>query len=235
MNASEIGDYFKELSSEVRMYHSPGDYGKRVVDDYAVTARSPNGVAASAPVFEEEDRILTTSDMWVAGPGGHEAIAEEFGMLLPEDYLGFVRNYSEYTLVRNVMLWLLPAEEVAEYASVFRRDEWGDESGDDVPHSVFPFALVRLSGGLLFAFRQLSPRKVDVVFFDSGATSEFELMGPQAARFTSDTSFSDWLLRMVQTEGLPFRPGGEIDTEVYTVRRVKDEGEEDARRSRFRG
>ena len=137
-----------------------------------------------------------------------------------QDYLGFVRNYSEYVLVRNVMLWLLPANEVKSCITDYRRE---DEWEEDAPHSIFPFAEVAYSGGLLFAFRQLSPRVMDVVFFDPSATSEFEVMGPRADRFTSDASFTEWLLRMVETEGLPFRPGGEIDSEIYTVTRVSNE------------
>ena len=219
MTAAEMGSFLKRLSSEVRTYHSPDDYGKFVLDRYNLLTQYRNGTAAFPPVFRESDRIFKASDMWVPGPGGHEAVAEEFGMRLPEDYLGFVQNYSEYILVRNVALWLLPAAEVKSCTSVFRRENEWDE---DAPHSIFPFAGIVDSGGLLFAFRQLSPRVLDVVFFDPSATSEFEVMGPQATRFRSDASFTEWLLRMVETEGLPFRPGGEIDPEIYSVTRISN-------------
>ena len=216
MSQLDVGEYLRNLRVQCRTYRADRGYGEAVADYHERCLRYRDGRAAHPAEYNRKTKLLRSSDVWVPGPGQHGRLAQEWGITLREDYLAFSAEYTQYVLVRRIAIWIFPPHDVREVRQMNQRV---GKPTKGQPSVIYPFAgFVDREG--IYAFRQISPLETDVVLFDAGMTSEVELMGPQAARFHSDATFSDWLVRLVETDGLPDQPGAKIERHEASVVRV---------------
>jgi hypothetical protein len=65
----------------------------------------------------------------------------------------------------------------------------------------------------------------DVAFAAYTDADEWEILGENEARYFSDRSFSDWLKRMIETDGVPLRRNFVDEFEASTQRILRSDDE----------
>jgi hypothetical protein len=175
---------------------------EREYENFQATAPDPT---RNAPVYDSKSRTLIYSDMCVQASGGQAALAEEWGLLLPEDYLEFCRDYGEYVLAGRCPVHILSSYGIRMDTSGIR-DAWDVPRG--TPHRLFCFAHIGGEPGC-FAFRwSRSLETLDIVIIDDyGVVGEPDLLGPDGDQYVTDPDFTSWLRRMIDTDCYPMAPG----------------------------
>jgi len=141
-------------------------------------------------------------------------VEQEFQTSLPDDIKSFYDRWSGGALVYRQVFRLLAPGEIVGVSKKIRtaRDE------DDLPHHLIRFC--DMDDSNYFALRK-DPEAADqwnVIFADIGYT-DADMQGDQGKGMITDPSFTDWLVRLDETDGFPLVPGmEEFESEPACVR-----------------
>lgn len=161
--------------------------------------------ARKKPNYRPRAKQIDCSDMCIRGPGGQAALAAQWGVTLPADYLEFCSRYSEYILAGKVPIRINRAEEVGDSVESLRLARDIDRS---TPVRIWYFSeVVEISAGFAFRWNENYSKRDIVYSWDYGDIAEPELLGKNGNHFKSDATFTDWLHRMLKTDGHPVFPG----------------------------
>ena len=202
-------DLFQRLEKrlkERRTYRINPTKGFETLErQYTFLQRDHFDPARIPPVVDDANNLFTCADMCVRGPGDQAALAKQWKLPLPADYLKFVPHYAEYILATRCPVLICPAAAV-ESGTLGARQ--GDNIPEETPHRLFYFAWIIGDGGD-FSFRWSENfKKMDVVVArDGSVTGPRDLLGPKGDRYVTDANFTAWLTRMLDTEGYPLVPG----------------------------
>ncbi len=131
-------------------------------------------------------------------------VEHEFQMSLPDEIKSLYRRWSGGALVYRQVFRLLTPREIVSVTREIRtaRNE------DDLPYHLIRFCDMEDSN--YFALRK-DPAASDqwnVIFADIGYT-DADMQGDQGKGMICDASFTDWLVRLDETDGFPLVPGME--------------------------
>ena len=190
-----------------RRYKIPAQGSRGVIEPIVANFQS-TGRPLIGQMPKSSGQRMTATDLAVSGPGQQRVLAGEWGIELPHDYLSFCSAYSQYLFVgrASYVVW----DEVSIRHQVESlRSGWGVASS--TPLRLFPFASPA-GEPAYFAFRWSSTTsQMDVVYcWDYGDVGEEHLLGAEGEAFVSDASFTAWLQRMIQSDGAPAFPGGNV-------------------------
>ena len=186
---------------EIREYSSDSDYRSVIQEAYErINYWFPGQVEGSPP--NGHYYHAAASDFWVPGQGGQFTLAEKWKIALPKDYLEFCSLFKTYTLVGRRAVTILEAKEVEEITLGLRD---GEEVSQDDPYCLYRFAQVD-GRPWHFIFRYSDDGVFhDIAFASYTDSDEWEILGENEAHYFSDRSFSDWLMRMIETDCVPLR------------------------------
>jgi hypothetical protein len=181
-------------------YSIPNDDFKR----YAEHLQKEENWLGHRPVFGK--KTYEASDMARLGPGLQKELGVEWGVPLPEDYLTFCSKFDEYLFASGSFLVVNSAADVVESVISARQAVDMDLKSK---HRLFHFAtIIGIAGYFSFRWSE-NLDKMDIVFvWDYGDVGQYELLGESGDRFSSDSNFTSWLARLIETDGTPLFPGG---------------------------
>lgn len=200
---------FKQLEERLfvrRTYRiNPSKGFETLARHHAFLQRDNFDPARITPVVDETKNVFICADMCVRGPGGQAALAKQWKLPLPADYLDFTHHYAEYILATRCPVRISPAATV-ETETLGARE--GSDIPEEAPHRLFHFAMIiGEPGDFIFRWSE-NFKKMDVVVArDCSVTGPKELLGPKGDQYITDANFTAWLTRMLDTEGYPLVPG----------------------------
>ena len=152
-----------------------------------------------------------------APPGtGVKEIEQRFNIRLPADFNEFYQIHHEaLILTRNPVLIMSPAQII--HVSDDLRD--AHEVPKDLPRHVIRFGWLGTDTYFLLRFEEATGQWGVMISSYSHAT-DTELQDRTAWGTPCDKSFTEWLRRMIETDGAPLHPGHADDEDDFYVKRV---------------
>jgi len=153
----------------------------------------------------------------VAPPGnGLEAVEGKFGICLPTDIKEFYRLHNEaLILTRNPVLIMNP-EQIISVSDELRE---AHEIPSSLPRHVIRFGWLGTDSYFLLRFDEAT-KQWEVMISSYSHATDAELQNRTAWGTACDKSFTDWLRRMIETDGVPLHPDHIDDEEDYFVKRI---------------
>ena len=147
---------------------------------------------------------------------GLNAVEHKFGIRLPDDFKEFYRVHNEaLILTRNPVLIMNP-EQIISVSDELRE---AHEVPKDLPRHIIRFGWLGTDSYFLLRYcEEASDWKVMISSY-SHAT-DAELQDRTAWGTPSDKSFTDWLHRMIETDGAPLHPAHADEEDDFFVKRV---------------
>ena len=209
-----MNQLLQNRKTEIRLYSSDNNYFSVIQEAYERIGYWFPGQIEGRPPMGTYYHVAAL-DFWVTGPGGQSALADQWKITLPADYLEFCSLYKTYTLIGRNAITILGAREVEEITLALRV---GEEVSPEDPYCLYRFAMVEASPWH-FMFRYSDDGVFqDVAFAAYTDADEWEILGGNEAQYFSDRSFSDWLKRMMETDGVPLRRNFVDEFEASTQR-----------------
>ena len=206
--------FFASEIAKTRRYHSVWPYWQLIEEFLAKP-----GVNGSAQLISTDEGGSDTFDashlVWAADENEIDIVESEYGIQLPQDYKSFLTTWGQALLVFREAYWLMPPAEILRVSR-----DWRDEiQGSSGPCNVVRFArywdneerhfcFINTGGEWKIGFRD------DYVF----PTDDDDVTGEEAESCITDQSFTDWLTRMIATDGTPWFPGADEEFHVRTKR-----------------
>lgn len=205
----------KIRKSETREYSSTSDYYSVIQEAYnRISYWFPKQVQGKPPAGDYYH--VAASDFWVPGRGDQHTLSQKWKITLPSDYLEFCELFQTYTLIGRRSITIQDAREVEEITNGLRE---GEEVSPNDPYCLYRFATVE-GRPWHFMFRYSDEGVFqDVAFAAYTDADEWEILGENADRYSTDKSFSAWLERMMLTDCVPLRHNFE-DEFVENVKRL---------------
>lgn len=209
-----MNQQIQNRKTEIREYSSNSDYRSTIQEAYDRISYWFPGQLEGMPPIGTYYRVVA-SDFWVPGPGGQSTLAQKWNIHLPVDYLEFCSYFRTYTLVGRRAITILDAKEIEEITMGLRD---GEEVSPEDPYCLYRFAHVEgLPWHFMFRYSDEGVFQ-DIAFAAYTDADEWEILGENEARYSSDRSFSDWLKRMIETDCVPLRHNFEDEFAEITQR-----------------
>jgi hypothetical protein len=156
----------------------------------------------------------TVSHLAAPPSDGITEIEREFDINLPADFNAFYRLHNEaFILGRNPVLIMSPAQII--YVSDDLRD--AHDIPDDLPRHVIRFGWLGTDSYFLLRFNA-SNNDWEVMLSSYSHATDAELQDRTAWGTPCDKTFTDWLRRMMETDGAPLHPAHEGDFDFSNKR-----------------
>ena len=169
------------------------------------------------PIGHWNQPSLTVSHAFMPARSGAQIIEKAFNISLPEDFTEFYNRWNEGLLLgRNPIKIMSPDYILSETLDI--------RSAQSIPSSV-PFHTIRF-GELTSYFHFLLRFSVPVANWvvDLVASNEFrdtEIQSHGCDRAFTDLIFTEWLKRMIDTDGAPLHSAFPDNEDDYFNKRVK--------------
>lgn len=160
----------------------------------------------------------STTVFHVAAPPaeGLALLEQRFNITLPQDLCEFYRTYNEaLILTRNPVLIMSPAQII--YVSDDLRE--AHEVPKDLPRHVIRFGWLGTDSYFLLRYCAEAD-DWEVVISSYSYATDTQLQDRSAWETRCDKSFSDWLRRMIATDGVPLHPDFPNEEDDYFVKRI---------------
>jgi len=172
---------------------------------------------------EDEEGENVEATHFAGPPAGRRKIAGLPDIKLPSDYLEFLSKWSWAILVLRECYWIRSLSEALKYNRDFRKGYKG--LTDDDSWDIFRFADIWGGDFQNFAFRrkrdgsgwEVMCLRNEFVFLEADRT----YCEPDWDHWVTDASFSDWLKRMCETDGIPQYTNGGNEEEFATSWRIR--------------
>ena len=213
-------DFFASKLNEVREYQSALDYL------YLIGAYMKRPDAKGVVEVISQDEHVPYNDHFRAshfvrnadGSDSLEVIKETFKVDLPEDFAAFYGAWSEVLLVLREPYWIMPGASIVASNQRFRGSH--DEK---FPCNLIRFARYFDESGQNFALRRKNPESAWTISMIDDLDyheNDWEAGDDKFDYKVTDLSFTDWLHRMLETDGTPWFPGNPSEEELCQTMRV---------------
>ena len=212
--------FFKGLLTENRSYDYTAGHIELVQRETARMRQAyPETVFPTffdGPVGNWDCPSTTVSHLVAPKGEGVGSIEEQFFIHLPTDFKEFYHLHNEaLILTRNPVLIMTP-EQLISVSDELRE---AHEVPKDLPRHIIRFGWLGTDSYFLLRYcEEASDWKVMISSY-SHAT-DAELQDRTAWGTPSDKSFTDWLHRMIETDGAPLHPAHADEEDDFFVKRV---------------
>ena len=214
-------DFFAFKLNEVREYQSSLDYL------YLIGAYLKRTGAKGVVEVISQDEHIPYNDHFRAshfirnadGSNSLDAVEAAFRVALPEDFMKFYQIWLEALLVLREPYWIMPGASIVAVNQVY----FGSHDGKH-PCNLIRFARCADENGQNFALRRKSPESAWTISMIDDLDyheNDWEAGDDRFDYKVTDLSFTDWLHRMLETDGTPWFPGSLREEEFCKTIRVR--------------
>jgi hypothetical protein len=220
-------DFFKDKLKEQREYLSGKDYWWFLRRHLQMPEM--NGCVElidEKPETFYNDHFKSTHITYPSKKGGVKEVEETFAITLPDDFKSFYNEWSQALLVLREAYWIMPASGIIEATQSMRGDYDAQR-----PCNLIRFARLFDSPDHFFSLRRKSPSsqwKIAKVDDGEMPVADGDIGDDSADYMVTDANFTDWLKRMLETDGTPWFPGNDEEQHCKTIRLLPGESRSEA-------
>ena len=145
---------------------------------------------------------LTVSHFFVPPRSGVGKVEEEFGIKLPADFVEFYQNWNEGILITRNPVKIMNPTEIIRTVNELRTAQ---DIPDNLPHRIVRFGDLGNSSYFLLRYRH-GIEDWEILCSSYSQDTDADLQEDNDFPRPCDKTFSEWLQRMVVTDGVPLHP-----------------------------
>lgn len=212
--------FFQCLLTEQRSYDYTGghiEFIRRETDRmYQTYVGAVFPTICDGPVGNWNCPSTTVSHVAAAPGAGLSVLEERFHIKLPADFKEFYRLYNEaLILTRNPVLIMNP-EQIIAVSDELREAQ---EVPKELPRHIIRFGWLGTDSYFLLRYCA-EANDWEVMISSYSHATDSELQDRTAWGTPCDKTFTDWLRRMIKTDGAPLHPDHADEEDDFFVKRI---------------